>query len=429
MAGQDTSTADEVLKTVYGDGIVELIPNKAPVLDMFENLNANDWGGRFVEYPARIGRNSGVGYSSEGGLIPAAGRQQFADWRIGMRWGYGRVTFTAQAMKASEGSRNSFVSIAQDEMKGLVRDLTAMRGRMIFGDGRGVMAFVNGSANSATQTVDTPGGWAGSVNGSRFLNVGDVIGFINPATGALRASSVRTVQSIGALGTTIVLDSAFSSTDNDYIVKAANTTVTSADNTSYAKEPMGLAGLIDDGTNVATLSNINRTTVPLAQSTVIAVNGAWSADVMQRGLDLADERGDGNITKLIMHHSVRRAIIAATEDARRYMGSDLMRPDAGTAAAKQSTMTFGGIPFLIDKRAPYGVIFQSDPDGLKRFVLVKGEWADDDGAVLRPVGVGTAAVDSFEAYYRIWDNFQNDRPPASSRLDGISASVTVAHVD
>jgi len=151
--------------------------------------------------------------------------------------------------------------------------------------------------------------------------------------------------------------------------------------------------------------------------------------VLQRGIDLADQRGDGDIDTLVMHHSVRRAYIAMTDDARRYISGDLSRPDAGTVAAKKGKLTFGGIDIMEEKYAPYGTVFGLDSSTCSRYVEVAGEWMDEDGAVLARVGSGTTAEDSFEAVYRVWQNFHIEKPNTCFRLDGVTATVVVAHID
>ena len=430
MAGQDTAAYDEVLKIVYEGGIRELIPTKVKTLKMFENRDAKDWGGKWVEYPARVGRNQGSGWGSELGNLPAAGKQRYTDWRIGMRFQYGRIQLSAQVMKASQGSRHAFASAMSQEMDGIVKDMTADRGRAILYDGRGVLALVNGTSTGATITVDSPGGVAGATNGARFINPGMVIAGINPGTGAIRANTVHTVQSVAAAGTTYTATAAVSGiTDNDYLVRCMHASVTDVADTGYQKEFTGLLGLVDDGTYLQTLHNVNRTTFPITQSTVISVSGALSADVIQRAIDLADQRGDGDTSDLIMHHSVRRAYLAMTENDRRYTAGDLSSPDAGTVAAKRGRLTFGGIPIMEEKYAPYGMVFGVDRSGFSRYVLVPGEWADEDGSVLTRIGTGTSAIDAFEAYYRIWDEFHNDYANRSWRLDGVTANVVVAHID
>lgn len=432
MPGTDTNAYDEVLKIYYEGGIRELIPTKVRTLRMFEEKDANEWGGRFVEYPIKIGRNQGVGWGSELGNLPTAGRQQYTNVRIPMRYLYGRIQLSAQVMKASQGNKAAFAPAMEQEMQGLINDLANERGRSILSDGRGILALVNDTtpSGSTTVNVDSPGGVAGATNGARFMNPQQIIGFINPTTGALR-TGIRTIQSIATDGTTITLDSAPDSSvaDNDYIVRAMTTGVTGVGDTSYQKESMGLLGLIDDGTYVTTLHGVNRTTYPIYQSPVIANAGAWSNDVIQRGVDLADQRGDGEISELIMHHSARRAYLASMEDFRRYTAGDLSRPNAGTVAARRGQLSFGPIPIMEEKYAPYGIVFGMDASTCRRYVEVSGEWADEDGSILQRVGTGSSAQDAFEAFYRTWDNFQIEKPNTCFRADGLSVSVAVAHID
>lgn len=426
---QDTVAYDEVLKTVYEGGIRELIPLKVPMYRQFEERPASEWGGRYVEYPIKVGRNHGSGWGSELGDLPTAGRQQYATVRIPMRYFYGRASFSAQVMKASQGSRSAFAPAMEQEMDGLIRDMTSDLGRTIWGDGRGVLALVNGATSTTTVTVDSPGGVAGATNGARFINPSQILATITPNTGAIVSSSDMTVQSVAAAGTTFVRNDTTTLSDNEFIVKAMKAGVADVANTSFNKEAMGLLGLVDDGGYVATLHNVNRTTYPLFQSTVIGSVGSLSADVLQRGIDLVDQRGDGDVSLLAMHHSVRRAYITLTDSLRQYVGADLRSPDAGTKAAKQQRLTFGGIPLEVDKHAPYGMIFGLDTSTLRRYVEVAGEWMDEDGSVLQRIGSGSSMQDAFEAVYRIWHNFHIEKPNTCFRLDGVTATVVVSHID
>lgn len=428
MAGQDTATFDEVLKVVYGPGIAELIQTKTRALDMFAEGDSSAWGGKYVEYPVNVKRSEGAGYASEGGLLPSAGREVYADMRIPARYQYGRITITAQAMKQSQGGKNAFASVMEREMAGVVKTMAADRGRAILHDGREVLAVCSSGASSANQALNNAGGVSNATNGARFIRPGMIVGCINPATQDVRASTVATVVSVAANGAQITLDSSKSWTTSDYVVRFTTTGATSVTDTSYGKGIMGLLGLIDDGTYVSTLHNVNRTTFPMFSSKVITSVGALSADVFQRAIDVADEVGGGEISDLLMHHSVRRAYLALMESDRRYTSGDLSKPDAGTVAAKKGSLAFGGIPITEDKYAPYGIIFAVDRSGFKRWSLVNGEWADDDGAVLCRVGTGTSAADQFEAFYRIWDNFSNDFPNRCARLDGVTATVVVTAV-
>ena len=46
-----------------------------------------------------------------------------------------------------------------------------------------------------------------------------------------------------------------------------------------------------------------------------------------------------------------------------------------------------------------------------------------------PVGVGATFTDEWEGAYRMWQNFHNEYPNKSFRLDGVTATVVVSHID
>jgi len=426
----DIAAYDAVLKEVYEKTIVALLNSRTRTRNLFKK-ETGSWEGRQVRYPLNVRRNQGVMFTSENGTLPSAGNQQYTETRIPMRYAHGRIQLSIQTIKHSRTSKGAFKRAMDQEMMGLVRDLGNDLNRSMFGAGLGTLALINEATPNGDTTliVDSPGGVAGTVHGNRFLNVGMTIGFINPANGALRAtgsSPGRTVTAVSTDGNNVTLDSApASAVDNDLIVRIASTGSTLVvTDSAYNQEFNGLLALIDDSTYVTTLNNVSRTTYPIFKSTVLASVGPLSADVLQRGLDVADQLGEAQIKNFIAHHSVRRAYLTMVDADRRYIGSDLLGPDAGTKAAKMGDVTFGGIPWQVDKDAPFGMLFGFDPTTATRWVEVEGEWADDDGTIL----LRLTNADAYEARYRIFENYSLDRPASSVRWDGITSNVVVAHV-
>lgn len=429
-AGQDTASIDAILKVVYED-LADQITTVTELWNRFEELPAVQYGGKVVERPVKITRTQGWGAYAEGGAYATAGRAKTIPARVHIKWLGGRITLTAQAIDVSNG-KGAIKSALELEMDDLLMTAQSDLGRIICGTGSGVLALVNTATPSASATVaiDAPGGFTGGTNGGRFLNEGMVVVFVNPVTGQIRASSARTVVSVNSTGTSVTLDSAPPAAvlENDYIVRATSTAVTDVSDTSYQREPMGVCGLFDDGTYVMTIDGINRTTVPLMQSAVIANVGAFSVDAIQRGIDVAVQIGSGNIEELWMHQSTRRAYVNSMESDRRYTGADLMKPDGGTAAMKRGTLTLGGLPIREERYFPYYTVLGPDWSTVNRYVLEKGKWEDRDGSVLKRVGTGTGAVHSFEAFYYMWFNNDVKKPNQSMRCDGISTSPQAVHI-
>lgn len=427
MAGLTVSAFDAVLKEVYEKTIIDILNSKIKAREMFQK-ETGSWEGRRVRYPVNLNRNQGTMATTENGTLPDAGAQSYQETQIPIRFNHGRIQLSIQTIKHSRSNKGAFKRAMDQEMKGLVRDLANDMNRQMYGFGRGDLALLNGDPGTGTTfTVDAPGGVAGATHGNRFINVGMNVIFAAPATpiATIRAGGARLVTAVSADGTTFTAAAADAAlADNDIVLKAAKTSSTALADTSGNNEVMGLLGLVDDSTYLDALHNITRSTSPIWKSSVVSSVGPLSADVLQRGLDVADQLGEGQVTTFLCHHSVRRAYLTLMEADRRYAGGDLSSPDAGTKASKQKEVTFGGIPWVVEKFAPYGILFGIDKTYFTRWVEAEGEWADDDGTIL----LRLADVDAYEARYRIFENYSNDRPAACVRWDGIDATVVVAHI-
>lgn len=430
MAGQSTAVGayDEVLKIRYEKGIVDALNQEQPLLNLMKR-ETEGWSGKQVTFPVKLGRNFSATATAEGVAIHDAGAQSYKDFVVPVKYNHGRIQLTAAVMKASENSKGAFARALGSEIDGLVLDLANYRGRVANGYGVGVLCLVNGDPGTTTTiTVDSPMGVAGSVNGAKYIQVGMFVAFVNPTGPAIRAGGFRTVATVASDGNSFTISAAADAAvaDNDWIVIAQNATGTALTDTTTNLEQMGLLGMVDATTYVSTFHGIDRSASPGTQlaSIVIASVGALSADVIQRGIDSVYQKARGKTSHLVMEHATRRAYLVMMENDRRYMGASLMKPDAGSAAAKMKELQFGDIPIIVDKDTPYGTIFGIEADTFTRWILTEGEWADETGAILRFV----ANMDSYEAIYRIFDNFSCENGGRNFRLDGITVNAVVVHL-
>lgn len=425
--GLDISAYDAALKEVYEKTIIVLLNSRTVTRNRFKK-ETGSWEGRVVRYPLNVGRNQGTMFTSENGTLPDAGNQEYVEHQIPIRYAHGRIQLSIQVIKHSRSNKGAFKRAMDQEMQGVVRDLSNKLNRAMFGYGSGVLALLNGDPGTGTTlTVDAPGGVAGATNGARWLQKNMYVHIINPSGPAIRSGTARKITAVAADGTNVTIDAAADASyaDNDYVVQAAKPGTTTLADTSMNKESMGLLGLVDDGDYVSVLHNVNRSNFPIFNSVNIGSVGPLSADILQRGLDVADQVGEGMVQWFTCHHSVRRAYLTLMEADRRYSGGDLRKPDAGTAAAKMKDITFGDLPWYVDKDAPYGTLFGIDPMHFTRWSEVEGEWADDDGTIL----LRLTDVDAYEARYRVFENFSLDRPASCVRWDGITANIVVAHIN
>lgn len=424
----DTATLDGIYKDYYEDYVSEGVNNKNPLKDFIKTEDI-PFGGREVKWAAHVGRNQSPMPVGEGGAFAEAGQQTHIQTSITTKKLMARVELTPEAIADSAKSEFAFVSARKDEMNRLIDDIARREEHLLCMDGRGVLGLVDEGTptGDATLEMDAPGGIVNDNFGNRYVSAGMYVGLVNPATGQLRASSVRKVVSCNEDGTDITLSSApTNGADNDYVVQAANADVTDILDTSYENAFWGLPALVDDGTYRNNYFGIDRSAYDSHSSYVKASAGAYSVDVLQQASDVVDQKLNGKIGTLLMHHSTRRLHIQATNADRRYAGASLSNPDPGTKAFKQGDLVLGEVPIKVIRDLPLDQIYGLD-EGFKitQYVSEKGKWVDEDGSILVRVGSGSSARHKFEAWY--FNRKQNvyKEPGKSFRVDGVTGQSVV----
>lgn len=419
---QDTTAFAASLKNVYIDGIREQINQNTNLLDFFVegDVKQYEWQGKALILDLHTSRNaSGVKYVAENGGLPVAGSQGTANLTVPMSFLNGRITFSAQVMKASRSSKGAFISAQSLEQKQLVNDVSRQRNRALAGFGQETLAVITTGAASATQAIKNPGGVAGTVNPARFILPGQIVVVTDPTGVTIRG--VASVVSVSQPN--IVLSTSITTTTND-LISLATTALVSTGEGSFGLAPMGILGIVDSTTYVSSIMGLDRSVAANAyfRSTVLSSVGNLTPDVLQRGTDNVWELSSEVIDAYVSHVSVRREIIKLTEADRRYAGGSApINSDAGSLAGGfKKDISFNGVPVRADKDFAYGTLVGVSKSHLLWFPETKGEWVDEDGNILFRL----ANSDGFEARYRLYENFASDRGDSHVRFDGITATVS-----
>ena len=364
------------------------------------------------------GRNyGGVMSTGESGLLGAAGQQAVDQLIIPFRDIKGRFGITLEAIKASETSKGATISALELERNRLMEDLERQSNRQFWGFGQGNLATISAGASSTTQTVKDPGGVAGTVNPARFIQPGSVVAFHTGAT----LNAVRTVSTVNQSAGTFVLTATVATTTNDLVI--AGSTDGTNNNSSYLKECMGLLGIVDSSTYLATIFGLTRSTKPFFQSGVATSVGALSEDFLYRKIHDQWVLVSGQkISDFFCGPDILREYIKLTQPDRRYMGADLRKPDAGVQnAGGESDLTFCGYPLTVDKDAPYGTLFGVNLDRIFVAYMDEGSWEEfGGGEVTRFVANKT----DYEAVFVRYLNMYSDRGNGHFRLDSITSTVS-----
>ena len=431
MAGADLTTLTGLEKDVYEKSISEGVNNNFDLKDFFTVSEVDYLGGEGVVWAHHHARNVSPFWANEASAYPVAGNQTHSKGRINVKKIMGRIQLTEEAMEDLVSSEAAFRNGMTDEKTRLIDDLSRRENHSIGMDGRGVLALLTGTVSSATYTVDSPGGLtSGTVTafGNRFIDVGMYIAALNPANAALR-TSIRQVTSVSNAGATVTFDSSTFTgwTDDDYLVQAANASVTDILDTSFEAAAWGLPGLVDDGTYRDNYFGISRSLVYSLQSYVVASLGAMSMDAAQRMADVLYNKLGGVIDAICMHTSTRREWLKITDADRRYSGADLRNPDPSTKAFTQGDITVDDVKIKALRNIGLDQAFFLDTKkaGCVRYIAEPGKFMDRDGSMWLRSGTGTTARHAYEAtYFRRIQNFIKN-PGVCGRWDGISGQTLI----
>jgi hypothetical protein len=430
MSGADLTTLTGLEKDVYEKSISEGVNNNFDLKDYFTLSETDYLGGEGVVWAHHHGRNVSPFWANEASAYPTAGAQVHSKGRITVRKIMGRIQLTEEAMEDLVSSEASFRNGMTDEKTRLIDDLSRRENHSLGMDGRAVLALYS-SISSAVASLTNPGGittTAANTFGNRFVDVGMYLAAINPASGALR-TSIRQVTAVDNAGTKITLDSSTVTgwTANDYLVQAANSTVTDLLDTSFDAAAWGMPGLVDDGTYRDNYFGILRSQVYNLQSYVVPSLGAMSMDAAQRMADVLYNKLGGVIDAICMHTSTRREWLKLSDADRRYAGSDLKNPDLGTKAFTQGDVTVDDVKIkaLRNIGLDQAYFLDTKKGGFTRYIAEPGKFMDRDGSMWLRSGTGTTARHSYEAtYFRRIQNFAKN-PGVCGRWDGITGQTLI----
>lgn len=389
-----TGTFDAALKDFYV-GMIRRILNRQARLYSYLKKGSKPVTGRKVVFPVNPKGSSAVRFMPAGRSLPAAVPQTEVASEIKMAqvWGTIQVNYDVIAQANGKGAFEEPVAF---EVSRMTDDAIEQMNRSAFGDGVGRLAEVDslsGQDITLKDLDDAAGTGINANSGNRYIRIGDVIEVGQADTTTRRAGPLTvtaknvTTNTITVTGTT----TGIAAGDQVYVANPAN------DGTLLRSlEPMGIGGIIDDGTLVSSLQGISRTTYPIWKAQAFSANsgsfaspGALTLDDLQTGIDMASAGGPGFPAVALMEYATRREFLKLVETSRRYTTPYEYKPGIKENHLKEwpweSTLEYGGFPFAFDKHCPWRTIFYIDPRGVKKWVWKEWEWVSrgkDGGATM-----------------------------------------------
>lgn len=375
------ATIESYLKEVYQGRIREQLNDEIVALKRITRSGAgvtNEVGGKYVTFPIHTRRNSGIGSRFESEALPTPGQQNFAAARVGLKYAYGGVQLTGQAISLSDTDAKAFARALDNEVEGLKNDLKKDMNRQIYGTGNGAIAVVRGANTGAVVPVVD----------ARYFQIGMVC---DTQTGTTVDNTNLVVASVdltpGANTVTFTTTPGTATANNDIIVRKGSGVAVGGN-----REITGLAAIIDDA---GTLYNINPSTEPEWKASVSANGGtprALSEALMIQMVDSIRTKG-GSTTLILQSLGVRRAYFNLLSQLRQTVNTQEF---TGGFSGLAFTTDRGEIPVIADVDAPLNKQWFVNEDALTYYRDEDWHFLDKDGSMWKQV---RDANGDYDAYY------------------------------
>lgn len=407
MASTTTTTAANALKDVYLPVIREMLNNSVEFLNQIAT-NTQDIEGKNAVLSLHTKRNSGVGARAEGGTLPTAGSQSYAEQRIPVYSMYGRIKLSGQVIEAMKSDRGSFGRALETETKGVTSDTQRDYNRQLWGTSDGVIATVaSESADVVTLAAATTTTQLRQLEVGMKVDIGTVANPTLRGTGLEITAITRATPSITVSGTIVGTP-----TTTDFVFRSGSGGATGG---VGQKEITGVPTIVNDA---VTLHGVNPVTHPVWKSTVSA-NGAVdraSTDVVfETVLDDVRHEGGSEIDQIWVGSGVKRNFAAQLKTLRRFDNTLELK---GGFKAPSVDIGRGEVALIDERDVPEGQAYCMTMDHMVEFVMSDWDFMDMDGSVLKFVD----NEDAYQAVLRTYRELATDKRNAHARIDDLETT-------
>ena len=320
------TTANNALKTVYLDVLDNLL--NVGTNPLFAKIKKTTDGvcGKEIKVMAPFGVNGGITATSETGVLPMTGNNDYLNFTTSLKNLYGRIEISDKAVRASQNSAGAFVNLLNDEMEGLVKSSALNLSRMIYDDGRGLLSEIKSvESDGLVLTVDNVNTiWEGMI-----VDIAD-----SYANQLVNGTSGRRIVGINRANKTVTLDAKVTL---PYVSDGGHCFVVQG---SYCNEITGLKALFMG--NVSTLYGLRKADYPfMAGRNYDSTGNLTDVGILEK-IDNAEESTGAKINYIACSSAVRRSYQASLIEA----GRNIETIDIGNGF---KALDFYGIPMVSER--------------------------------------------------------------------------------
>lgn len=402
MAGADTTTASEIMKEYFLEGVNEELNNSSMLYNQVQKNRDEVEGDRIVA-SHHIGRNAGIGSRLEGETLPLPGAQAYdrSEYFLHANYGVGRIS--TKLMKSIKTNRGAFVNAARDEMKRIRDDLKREVNFQYWGTSDGVIAATDvvTAVNVLVLDAATERRVWNYLHKNMLIDIGTIADPTAVATN-------RKITAINRATREVTIDGAAVTTNatTHRIFRAG-----SGGAGGSQRVVTGLQTII----GTATYAGIDPTDVPEWKSYVDSSGGLLTEDAIQEAVDESDMSGAGLVDLVVTTHAIRRKFGADLKAA----GTTFNQVDlVGGFKAVSIATESGELKLTTDRDVPDGNVFGLNTGELTEWEYADWEFLDEDGSVLHLV----SGVAAYDFTLEKWHELGTTNRKAHFRFTGVTTS-------
>ncbi len=402
-------TADKALKDVYL-GVVsdQLNTSVNPLLAKIKQTSSDVWGKNIVKM-APYGVNGGIGAGSETGALPTAGGNNYEQFNLELKNLYGKIDISDKAIRASLSSAGAFVNLLNAEMEGLIKASSFNFGRMLFGDGSGLLTKITDNTATASNATTFEVENVAPLAEGMIVDIVDASGNVKNGASAVKIINVNrltkavTVAVTGFTASNVKVDG--SQTTQYYFCVQG----------SFNKELTGLGAIFD--TSKTSLYGLNRASNswmnPYNHSCGTSSQNAGITDItMQAVIDYLEENFGSNVDFIVCSSGVKR-------NYQSYLTSYRSNIDILDLAGGFKAISYNGIPVVSDRFAPANTMYMLNTNEFKLHQLCDWKWLEgEDGRVIKQ----NAGTPTYSATLVKYADLICDKPCGQAKISFISES-------
>ena len=348
--------ADSALKSYYLDVVKDQLNLCAnPFLAQIKQSN-NYVYGKDVKKIVTLGVNGGFGAGTEDGSLPNASGSNYKTFTTTLKNLYGTIEITDKAIRASKNDAGAFVNLLTAEMENLVKASKYNFGRMLFGDGTGVLTTVAQSLEAFL-----------AVDSAKNLESGMIIDIVDNNGVVVENGKARKIIGVDKHNDTINLEGGTSGfTEGNKIVLQG----------SYGNEMTGISEIFN---RAKPIYGVDRAGYQELYPYTKNITSEITELDIQTAIDTIEERSNSKVNFIICSYGVRRAL-------QKLFASSMTRVETVELSGGYKTMSYNGIPIVADKFCPEGTMYLLNTDDFTIHQLCDWQWLEgEDGTVLKQI--------------------------------------------